>query len=155
MATDAKAQHHILPLRLYFTVAGALMVLTALTVYVAQFHFGPYNLVVAMLVAATKASLVALFFMHLKYDNKVYLVSFITAIVLLAVFIVLTMFDTMTRGDVDPEKSEQLYPAIIYRQEAAPDSSAADSIGGMVADSLAPAADSAASDTTVATPAEH
>jgi len=150
MATDGKVHPHILPLSLYLKVAGALLVLTALTVYIAQFQFGPYNLVVAMLVAAVKASLVALFFMHLKYDNKIYMVSFLTAIVLLAVFIILTMFDTLTRGDIDPEKAEQLQPAVIYRQEAAPDTSRADSLGGMVADSLAPAPDS-----TAAPSAEH
>ncbi|HOD65993.1 MAG TPA: cytochrome C oxidase subunit IV family protein [candidate division Zixibacteria bacterium] len=110
---------HVLPLRVYFGVFAALLVLTALTVFIARFHFGALNLVVAMAVAAVKAGLVALFFMHLKYDSKVYAAVFITAVVFLAVFIVLTMSDTMTRGHVDPEKQSPIIPeAVIYRQAA-------------------------------------
>ena len=60
---------HIIPLRIYCYVLGALVVLTAVTVAVAQFDFGNWNLVVAMAVASVKATLVALFFMHLKYEN--------------------------------------------------------------------------------------
>ena len=48
--------HHILPLRVYFGVAGALFVLTAITVWVSYYHFGAFNLFVAMVIAATKAT---------------------------------------------------------------------------------------------------
>jgi len=116
---NAQAQHteHILPLRVYFAVFAALLVLTAITVWIAGFHFGPFNLVVAMAVAAVKASLVALFFMHLKYDNKLYLTIFITSIAFLAIFIVLTMFDTLTRGKIDEQKMNPINPnAVIYEQ---------------------------------------
>lgn len=127
---------HVLPLRLYFGVFGALLVLTAITVYIASLNFGAFNLVVAMSVAAIKASLVALFFMHLKYDNKVYLVIFITSIAFLAIFIIFTMADTLTRGRVDPMKEAPLVPeATIYRgrgaQEVPPE------VQGMVPDTAA------------------
>lgn len=92
--------HHVLPLSTYLGVAAALLVLTAITVWVAQFHFGEWNLVVAMIVAATKAILVALIFMHLLYDNKLYLVVFASSVLFLAIFIIITMFDTLRRDDI-------------------------------------------------------
>ena len=111
---------HILPLKLYFGVGGALLVLTVITVAVAQFDLGPLNLTVAMLIAAIKASLVALFFMHLKYDNKLYAVIFVTALLFMAIFIIFTLFDTMTRDEISPEEGGPIDPkAVIYNQEAA------------------------------------
>ncbi len=106
---------HILPLSLYLTIGAALLALTAITVTVSQFDFGPYNLVIAMTIAAIKALLVAFFFMHLWFDSKVYFSIFAGALLFLAVFIVLIMFDTQRRGDIDPalegpiEKSAAMY----------------------------------------------
>jgi caa(3)-type oxidase subunit IV len=82
-------------------VAGALLFLTVTTVAAAQINFGGWNLVIAMAIAACKALLVAAFFMHLKYDNKVYSVVFGGSFLFLSVFIVLTMFDTLNRGQID------------------------------------------------------
>jgi cytochrome c oxidase subunit 4 len=62
---------HIVPLKVYRTVLVILLVLTIITVAIAQFDFGNMNLVVAMVVASVKAALVALFFMHLKYENPI------------------------------------------------------------------------------------
>lgn len=98
----ASSGPHILPLRIYLGVAGALLALTAITVFVAQADFGSWNLVVALLIAATKAILVALFFMHLKYDNRIYSVIFVGAILFLGIFITFTMFDTLNRGGINP-----------------------------------------------------
>ena len=61
-------EHH-LPTNLYFVIFGALMVLTALTVGLAFVNLGQLNIVVALVVAIIKASLVVLFFMHLKYES--------------------------------------------------------------------------------------
>ena len=60
---------HIVPFKTYCTILGALLVLTVITVLAAQFDFGNFNLVVAMAIASVKALLVAMFFMHLKYEN--------------------------------------------------------------------------------------
>ncbi|UCG60362.1 MAG: cytochrome C oxidase subunit IV family protein [Candidatus Zixiibacteriota bacterium] len=100
MKNGSSHSHHILPPRVYLGVGAALLILTAITVAVSFFNFGPYNLLVAMLIAAGKASLVALFFMHLKYDNKLYMTIFVASVVFLAVFIILTMFDTLRRDDI-------------------------------------------------------
>lgn len=111
---------HILPLRIYFSVAAALLVFTAITVAVAQFQFGEYNLLIAMIIAAIKATLVALFFMHLKYDNKIYATVFVGSLLFLAVFIIFTMFDTLRRDDIYDEVAHPLQNARIYNQSATP-----------------------------------
>jgi cytochrome c oxidase subunit IV len=61
-------EHH-LPKYLYFAIFGALMVLTAMTVGLAYVNLGQLNIVVALAVAILKASLVVMFFMHLKYES--------------------------------------------------------------------------------------
>jgi caa(3)-type oxidase subunit IV len=113
-----KQHHHVLPLSTYLTVGATLLFLTFVTVWVAQYQFGEWNLIVAMAVAVVKATLVLLFFMHLKYDNKLYTFAFLISIAFLAVFITLTMIDTMTRdefgrGSIDkqvPYKNAPVHP---------------------------------------------
>lgn len=112
---------HISPLSTYFKVGAALFILTIVTVAVSRFDFGPWNLVVAMLIASTKAVLVALFFMHLYYDNKIYGAMFSASLVFLSIFIILTMFDTMGRGDISPEMGKPINPrAVIYGDDGMP-----------------------------------
>ena len=61
---------HISPLWLNLTIFSSLMVLTALTVWAAFQDFGPMDFTVALAIAAVKATLVVLFFMHVKYSSK-------------------------------------------------------------------------------------
>jgi len=111
-------KHHILPLKVYLSVAGALLALTALTIFLAGFHFGTFNLFVALLIAVIKSTIVALYFMHLRYDNKLYLTLLVMSIVFLIIFIGITMLDTMFRGAIDPLRNERINKeAVIYRNE--------------------------------------
>lgn len=108
---------HVTPLGIYLGTGGALLALTAITVLVSRINLGGWNVVVALGIATIKASLVALFFMHLFYDKKIYLSVFLISVVFLGVFLILTMFDTMERGSVydilaKPIKQE----AVIYDQ---------------------------------------
>ena len=98
--SDSSSTQHIVPLKIYLRVGAVLLFLTVITVAVSQFDFGEFNLIVAMAIAAVKGILVVLFFMHLKYDNKFYMIIFTTALIFLAVFIILTMMDTQTRGEI-------------------------------------------------------
>jgi cytochrome c oxidase subunit 4 len=117
MSEDSK--EHILPLSTYLGVAAALLALTAITVFVAQFHFGEWNLVVAMAIAATKALLVAFVFMHLYYDNKMYFAVFAGSVVFLAIFITLSMFDTLKRDDIYDVVRKPINPkASIYSADS-------------------------------------
>lgn len=90
---------HIVPRKLYFIVFGALMVLTALTVFVAQFDFGILNIVVAMAIAVTKATLVVLFFMHVRYSSRLTWVVVISGFFWLAIMFLFTFSDYMTRRE--------------------------------------------------------
>ncbi|HED10631.1 MAG TPA: hypothetical protein ENJ10_08070 [Caldithrix abyssi] len=106
--------HHVLPLSLYFTVAGVLFVLTGITVAISFVHFGEFNIIVAMLIATVKASLVALYFMHLKYDNKLFMAVFLSSLIFLGLFLTLTMTDTMHRGDIDPIKEHPIKKEAVF-----------------------------------------
>jgi cytochrome c oxidase subunit 4 len=108
---------HITPIKTYLTIAGLLMILTIITVGVSFIDLGPYNVSVALIIASVKALLVAFFFMHLFYDNKIYLVIFAMALLFLTIFLTLTMFDTTTRGAIDKDKADPINKeATIYQQ---------------------------------------
>jgi cytochrome c oxidase subunit 4 len=68
--SSTRTASHALPLRTYYMVYGALIVLLVLTVAVAEFHLGGIGLVVALLIAFVKAWLVLLYFMHLRQSSR-------------------------------------------------------------------------------------
>ena len=61
---------HLVPVRVYLTVFSLLMVLTATTVGVSYLDLGPFNTVVAIVIAVTKMMLVILYFMHVRYSSR-------------------------------------------------------------------------------------
>ncbi len=102
METASHSDNHITPYRTYFWVWVALMVLTAITVWFSYFHFGIFNIVVVLAVASVKASLVALFFMHLKYEDKITWIFALYPLGLLALFIGLSISDVFFRTQALP-----------------------------------------------------
>ena len=90
---------HIMPFGLLAKIWLALMALTGITVGVASFDFGYLNVLAAMSVASVKALLVVLFFMHLKYENRVLGAFLIFVFVILAIFIGFTFFDVAWRPE--------------------------------------------------------
>ena len=92
---------HVTPARYYVFVFLALMVLTAVTIGVAFMELGPLNNVVALLIAGTKASLVVLIFMGVKYSSRMVKLSVLSAIFFLVVIFILLFSDYTTRGLVD------------------------------------------------------
>lgn len=89
---------HVLPLRIYFGVFLALLVLTGTTVGVAFVDLGPLNNVVALGIAVLKASLVILFFMHVRYATRLTGLVIVSGIFWLAIMVGLTLADYATRG---------------------------------------------------------
>jgi cytochrome c oxidase subunit 4 len=83
--------------RTYFIVYSALIVLTVVTVLVSYVNLGLLNVVVALLIASVKASLVALFFMHLKSEDRLVWGFALVPIAFLALIILGTLVDTMLR----------------------------------------------------------
>lgn len=78
---------HEVSLKVFVNVFIALLIMTVVTVAVAQVDLGNLNLVVAMLIASVKAGLVAAFFMHLKYESPLLWMYVAIPIVLLFVLV--------------------------------------------------------------------
>ena len=76
-----------MPLWILFSVFGALIFLTFITVAVTWIDLGDLNIWMAMFIALIKAALVALYFMHLYWDNPFNTIIFLLALVFLAIFI--------------------------------------------------------------------
>lgn len=84
---------HVSSTKTYFAVFFALMVLTLVTVLVAQVDLGEANTLVAMAVAVTKALLVIWFFMHVKYGTRMTKLTALSGFVWLALMILIIMSD--------------------------------------------------------------
>lgn len=102
METKAHSDNHITGNRTYVAVWMALILLTIITVATSYAHFGTFNLVIALGIASVKASLVALYFMHLKFEEKITWLFFLYPLVLLAILISLSMSDVFFRAQVSP-----------------------------------------------------
>ena len=86
-----------MPVSLYWGIWAALIVGTGLTVLAASVELGAFNIVVALVIATIKGTLVVLFFMHLKYSTKLTMVTVIAALFWLFIMFSLTLTDYMTR----------------------------------------------------------
>lgn len=90
-------EHHIIPLKTYLAVFAALLVFTVITVVAAQFDFGAANTIIAIGIASVKAGLVMAIFMHMKYDDKLYIVIILTSVFFLIVMYFFSVLDFFTR----------------------------------------------------------
>ena len=114
-------KHHIISLSTYLVVFSLLIIMTIFTVISSQYDFGSFNIILALLIASFKSSLVLLFFMHLYYDNKVNLALILGSVLFLAIFIGLTMIDVTRRQDFYDIEGKLVNPdAPIYNQESTP-----------------------------------
>jgi cytochrome c oxidase subunit 4 len=88
---------HILSYSFLALILLALVVMTGVTVGVSYFDWGFLNVPIALFVASSKATIVLLFFMHIKYEGLVIKVSFISTMVVLAIMISFTFWDVAFR----------------------------------------------------------
>ena len=89
---------HVVPVRTYLLVFAALMLLTAATAWIAFQDLGPLNNVAALGIAALKATLVVLFFMHVKYSPRLIPLAVTAGVFWLLILIGLSLCDYLTRG---------------------------------------------------------
>jgi len=89
---------HIVPKRVYYTIFGILMLGTYLTVQIAYFDLGRLNTIAALTIAVVKATLVVLFFMHVKYSTRLTWAVVLGSIFWLGIMLSITMSDYLTRG---------------------------------------------------------
>src|SRR5262249_14974176 len=89
---------HIVPTRVYYTVFAALILCTYLTVQITFFDLGPLNAIAALGIAVLKATLVVLFFMHVKYSTRLTWLVVLGSVFWLGIMLALTFGDYLTRA---------------------------------------------------------
>ena len=101
MATQHHDDHdhglaHVAAIKVLLGTGGTLLFLTIVTVISSKIDFGgaSINLAIAMVIAVTKATLVVLFFMHLRYDRLFHSVVFVSALLAASLFVGFTLMDT-------------------------------------------------------------
>lgn len=99
---EHEAHHHVMPISTYLKVFTALLVATVLTVLVSYADLGSAALPIAMFVAVVKCALVIGYFMHLKYDTRFHAFVFLSTILFVAIFFLLTFIDLRTRELMNP-----------------------------------------------------
>jgi cytochrome c oxidase subunit IV len=92
------ADHHIVSPFEYLLVFGALLVGTAITVWAADQNFGIFNPIIALGIASTKAVIVILFFMHVKYQTNLIKMTVAAGFFTFLVLITMTLADYMSRA---------------------------------------------------------
>jgi cytochrome c oxidase subunit 4 len=101
MATEHHDDHghglaHVAAIKVLLATGGTLLFLTIVTVISSKIDFGgaSINLAIAMVIAVTKATLVVLFFMHLRYDRLFHSVVFVSALLAASLFVGFTLMDS-------------------------------------------------------------
>ena len=117
-AQDHSKHAHALPWQLLFAILIVLLALTALTVASAQAetwliglgvhisHF--WNVVIAMAIALVKASLVCMYFMHLKHDNPLNTMILLTTVFVFGLFLLFTGIEIYERDAINPFKAPEI-----------------------------------------------
>jgi cytochrome c oxidase subunit IV len=91
-------EHTSPPLRIYFIVYAALIILLVLTVAAARIELGGWGAVVAMAIASIKAILVLLYFMHLRYSSRLTWLFASAGFIWLLIIFLYVLSDYFSRG---------------------------------------------------------
>ena len=94
--------HHVTSSAMFFNVLCTLLVLTVITVAASRVDFGAANLLIAMVIASIKASLVIAIFMHVKWDTAINRIVFLSSFLFLSLLLIFTLSDQATRGRDNP-----------------------------------------------------
>ena len=98
MTQQTNEHGHVVPLKIYGAIFTTLLLLTLVTVDVAFYNFGAMNIGIALAVATTKATLVILYFMHVRYAPPLTSVFAGIGFVYLVILIAFTLSDFLSRG---------------------------------------------------------
>jgi cytochrome c oxidase subunit 4 len=91
-------QHHVVPPTVYAMVYGTLLFFTVLTIVAADWDMGVFNPIVALAIASTKAVVVILFFMHVKYQSNLIKMTVGAGFFTFLVLITMTLSDYISRA---------------------------------------------------------
>jgi len=89
---------HIVPPRIYIIVGTTLLIFTAITVWASYLELGVFNPVIALFIACLKATIVVLFFMHVKYSSKLTKLTVGAGLFTFLTLIAMTLADYFTRA---------------------------------------------------------
>jgi cytochrome c oxidase subunit 4 len=98
MSGQNENAHHIVGPAVYVVILFALLLGTGLTVWASFLELGPWNPIIALAIATTKALLVVLFFMHVKYSTKLTKLTVFAGVFMFLVLISMTLADYMSRA---------------------------------------------------------
>jgi len=98
MSEHNEQAHHIVSPLVYVVIFFTLLVGTALTVWASYVDLGVWNPIIALAIACTKATLVVLFFMHVKYSSKLTKLTVASGVFMFLVLISMTLSDYISRA---------------------------------------------------------
>jgi cytochrome c oxidase subunit IV len=103
---------HVATKAALLTVFAILVALTFLTVWQGtQLELGRMELVIVLVIATVKASLVVLYFMHLRYDKPLNAIAFLSSLLFVALFLGLTLSDAVNyQSDVSAKEADTATP---------------------------------------------
>jgi cytochrome c oxidase subunit 4 len=105
---------HIVSRKIYLFIFASLMLGTGITVWAAFQNFGKFNIVIALVIATIKATLVVLYFMHARYSPRRTQLVIVCSVFWLAIMLALTLTDYGTRSRdsrLAPTAASQLFRA--------------------------------------------
>ena len=91
-------EHHIVPPTVYITIGSILLVLTGVTVWASFLELGVFNPIIAIFIACVKATIVVLYFMHVKYSSKLTKLTVAAGLFTFLALIGMTLSDYFTRA---------------------------------------------------------
>ena len=89
--------HHIVSYKTYLVILVALLILTGISVAITRVELGPLSVTAALLLASAKSTLVLIYFMHLKFDSKIFAIMVGLVLFVFVVVIVITFLDYLFR----------------------------------------------------------
>jgi cytochrome c oxidase subunit 4 len=95
---EQEHEHHIVSPKVYLAIVGALLVGTAITVAASYIDMGVFNPVIALAIAVVKATLVVLFFMHVKYSTRLTKLTVVAGVFVFLALITMTLSDYISRA---------------------------------------------------------
>jgi len=98
MSEQNEHAHTIVGPRIYVTILISLLIGTGLTVWASFIDLGPWNPVIALAIATSKAMLVVLFFMHIKYSTKLTKLTVFAGVFMFLVLVSMTLSDYISRA---------------------------------------------------------
>ncbi|HWT64485.1 MAG TPA: cytochrome C oxidase subunit IV family protein [Terracidiphilus sp.] len=98
MSEHNEQEHHIVSPKVYLVILTALLVGTAVTIWASFIDMGPLNPIIALAIACTKAVLVILFFMHVKYSTKLTKLTVGAGVFTFLILVGMTLADYFTRA---------------------------------------------------------